>query len=74
MRPLLSEAGGHRYRCVPPTERRGRVQTSTVTVSAIEALAEQSHCLQDRDIKIFTTTDGGPGGQHQNKTQSAVIM
>lgn len=71
---MLSEAGGHRYQRIPPTERKGRVQTSTVTVSAIEVLAEESYCLQERDIKVFTTTAGGPGGQHQNKTMSAVVL
>ncbi len=74
IRPLLFEAGGHRFQRVPPTERRGRVQTSTITVSAFEILPEQQYKLRDQDIKIFTTTAGGPGGQHQNKTQSAVVM
>lgn len=74
VRPLLQEGGGHRWQRVPPTERKGRVQTSTVTVSVLEVVAESLYRLRDQDIKIFTTTAGGPGGQHQNKTQSAVIM
>lgn len=74
VRPLLTEAGGHRFQRIPPTERRGRVQSSSTTVSVFEILSEQEFKLLDRDIKIFTTTAGGPGGQHQNKTQSAVVM
>lgn len=50
------------------------MQTSTVTVLATEIHPEAKLQLRDQDIKIFTTTAGGPGGQHQNKTQSAVIM
>lgn len=74
VRPLLTEAGGHRWQRVPPTERKGRVQTSTVTVSVVELLLGQQFTLRDQDIKVFTTTAGGPGGQHQNKTRSAVVM
>ena len=59
---------------MPPTERKGRVHTSTVTVSALEVMPESRYRLRDQDIKVFTTTAGGPGGQHQNKTQSAVVM
>ena len=74
LRPLLKEAGAHKWQRIPPTERKGRVQTSTVTVAVFEVLPEQQYTLRDQDIRIITTTAGGPGGQHQNKTQSAVIM
>jgi len=72
--PLLLEAGGHRYQRVPPTERNGRVQTSTVTVAVFKVMSEGAYLLEDQDIRIITTKDGGPGGQHRNKTESCVIM
>ena len=68
------EAGGHRWQRVPPSERRGRVHTSTVTVAAFLLPAHKSYALRDVDIEIFTTMDGGPGGQHRNKTESCVVM
>ena len=71
--PLLKEAGGHRWQRVPPTEKRGRVHTSTVTIAVLELL-HCSYTLKDDDIEIFTTKDSGPGGQHRNKTESCVIM
>ena len=71
-RPLLLEAGGHRFQRIPPTERRGRVQTSTITVSAFELFPEQQYKLLDRDIKIFATTAGGPGGQHQRPSPQSL--
>lgn len=74
IRILLNESGGHRYQRVPPTERRGRVHTSTVTVSVLEILPETRQALIDRDIQVFTTKDTGAGGQHRNKTESCVIM
>lgn len=72
--PLLSEAGGHRWQRVPPTERRGRVHTSTVTVAVFECAPEAEWKILERDIEVFTTKDTGPGGQHRNKTESCVIM
>lgn len=74
VKQLLNEAGGHRWQRVPPTERKGRVHTSTVTVSVIEVLTEEKFKLLDRDIRIETTRDTGPGGQHRNTTDSCVVM
>ena len=80
LRPLLLESGGHRWQRVPPTERRGRVHTSTVTVAAFEIQDEfrsdgsRGWILNERDIQTFTTKDSGPGGQHRNKTESCVVM
>lgn len=74
MRPLLREAGGHRYQRIPPTERRGRVHTSTVTVAAFQLNDTQPLRLLDRDIDIRATRDSGPGGQHRNTTDSCIVM
>lgn len=59
---------------MPPTERKGRVHTSTVTVAVFEILPEVAWQLRDSDLKVFTTKDTGPGGQHRNKTESCVII
>lgn len=72
--PLLREAGGHRWQRIPPTERRGRVHTSTVTVAVFECAPEAMWEINERDIEVFTTRDTGPGGQHRNKTESCVVM
>ena len=74
VRLLLNESGGHRWQRVPPTERKGRVQTSTVTVAVFVVEQENSWSINERDIAIFTTKDTGPGGQHRNKTESCVVM
>lgn len=59
---------------MPPTERRDRVHTSTVTVAVLIVPAESEWRLPDAEIEVTTTKDGGPGGQHRNKTESAVVM
>lgn len=71
---LLQESGGHRWQRIPPTERKGRVHTSTVTVVSMIVPEEQEWKLNTSEILIFTTKDSGPGGQHRNKTESCVIM
>lgn len=71
---LLAEAGGHRWQRVPPTERKGRVHTSTVTVAAFPVVEECEWVLRDIDILTFATRDSGPGGQHRNKTESCIVM
>lgn len=65
------EAGGHRWQRIPPTERRGRVHTSTVTVAVLEAPEKVDIDLKGVDIEMGFFRAGGPGGQHQNKTSSA---
>lgn len=69
------EGGKHCVQRVPPTEKRGRRQTSIVTVAvtvpATEALASK---LNMAEITITTKRGGGPGGQHRNKTESCVVV
>jgi peptide chain release factor 1 len=71
---FADEAGGHRWQRVPPTERRGRVQTSTVTVAALPVCEPRDWGLREGDIRVFTARASGAGGQHVNRTESAVVM
>ena len=68
------EPGGHRWQRVPPNEKRGRVQTSTITVAVLPEPTDTQVALRDEDLDIATCRGSGAGGQHRNKTDSAVIM
>lgn len=69
-----NEIGSHRWQRVPPTERRGRVHTSTITVALIEVNQYKAIEIPYSEIKIETTRGTGNGGQHKNSTDSCVIM
>src|SRR5262245_34527970 len=60
---FLNETGGHRWQRVPPTERHGRVHTSTVTVAAIEEPKPVDLEVKDSDLDWEFFRSGGPGGQ-----------
>ncbi len=67
---LDNEAGGHRIQRIPPTERRGRVHTSTVTVAVLtEAQVEAQ--IGANDFKVEWYSGSGAGGQHRNKHQNS---
>lgn len=68
-----NEAGGHRWQRIPPTEKRGRVQTSTVTVAVLEPEMEERFQLPAHEVEISVTRGSGPGGQNRNMTNSCVI-
>lgn len=68
---FANEAGGHRWQRVSPTEKRGRVHTSTVTVAVLEENKFDFN-IDKRDIRYVMTKGTGPGGQHRNKTESCV--
>jgi peptide chain release factor 1 len=69
---LNYEAGGHRIQRVPPTERRGRVHTSTVTVAVIDRDAEiGSATIQNNELKVEWYSGTGAGGQYRNKHQNS---
>ncbi len=68
------EAGVHRVQRVPETETQGRVHTSTVTVAILTEPEEVDVVINDKDLRIDTYRAGGAGGQHVNKTDSAVRM
>jgi len=72
LKRLLLEAGGHRVQRVPPTERKGRRQSSTVTVAVLLQPSAVELDIRPSDIRIETMRSSGPGGQHANKTDSAV--
>mgnify|MGYP002639795512 CR=1 FL=1 len=68
-----NEVGGMRWQRVPPTEKRGRRQTSTVTV-AVLAVPKESEChLSEQEVDFKFTRGSGAGGQHRNTTDSAVV-
>lgn len=66
------EAGNHVVQRVPPTETRGRKQTSIVSVGVLPILPKTCTVLDPRDVEITTCRGTGPGGQHRNTTDSAV--
>lgn len=70
------EAGGHRWQGVPPNEKRGRVHTSTVTVAVLQepAAHEEAFELDPRDLEETFTRGSGPGGQHRNTSDTAVVL
>lgn len=68
------EAGVHRVQRVPKTESQGRIHTSTITVAVMPEAEEVDVKLDDKDLKIEVMRSGGAGGQHVNKTESAVRM
>jgi peptide chain release factor 1 len=73
-RHLQFESGGHRVQRVPVTETQGRIHTSAATVAVLPEPEEVDIVIRPEDLQVDTMTAGGPGGQHQNKTASAVRM
>ncbi|SDD15563.1 peptide chain release factor 1 [Belnapia rosea] len=66
------ESGVHRVQRVPATETQGRIHTSTVTVAIMPEAEEVDVQINDSDLRIDTYRASGAGGQHVNKTDSAV--
>ncbi len=71
---FADEAGGHRWQRIPPTERRGRVHSSTITVAVLPEVAEAAVELRPADLDWTTCRSTGAGGQHLQKTDSAVQL
>ena len=69
---LKFEAGGHRVQRVPVTESGGRIHTSAATVAVLPEVGEVDFRLDLNDLKIDTFRSSGAGGQHVNKTESAI--
>ena len=70
---LKFESGGHRVQRVPETESQGRIHTSACTVAVLPELDEIEHIdINTQDLRIDTFRASGAGGQHVNKTDSAI--
>ena len=68
------ESGGHRWQRVPPSEKRGRVHTSTVTVVVLPEPKAIEVKIDERDLSWSYFRGSGNGGQKKNKTSSAVRL
>jgi len=73
-RELQYESGGHRVQRVPQTETQGRVHTSAATVAVMAEPEDVEVNLQPDDYRIDKFNASGPGGQHVNKTESAIRL
>ena len=69
---LKFESGVHRVQRVPETETQGRIHTSTATVAVLPEVDEVELEIDPKDLKIDTFRSSGAGGQHINKTSSAI--
>jgi peptide chain release factor 1 len=69
---LRYESGVHRVQRVPDTEASGRIHTSAATVAVLPMAEDVDVALNEADLRIDTMRAGGAGGQHVNKTESAV--
>lgn len=69
---LKYESGVHRVQRVPATESQGRIHTSAATVAAMPEMEEVDIEINDGDLRIDTYRASGAGGQHVNKTESAI--
>src|SRR5687767_10433606 len=68
------ETGGHRFQRVPPNEKRDRVHSSTITVAVLPEISERELVIPERDLDWDSCKASGSGGQHLQKTESAVLV
>ncbi len=68
------ESGVYRVQRVPDTESQGRIHTSTITVAVLPEVPDVDIEIADKDVKVDTYRSSGAGGQHVNKTESAIRL
>lgn len=71
---FLSESGAHRWIRIPPTEKRGRTQTSIVTVSVFKDEIPKAFEINKSDVERWFTRGTGNGGQNRNKVETVVCL
>lgn len=71
---FANEAGGHRWQRIPPTEKKGRRQTSTITVAVLPVPKASALVISAKDLEWKMSRGSGAGGQHRNVTDSAVQL
>jgi peptide chain release factor 1 len=71
-RTMRYESGGHRVQRVPATETQGRIHTSAATVAVMPEVEKLDFELDPEELEITAMRSSGPGGQHVNKTSSAI--
>jgi peptide chain release factor 1 len=71
---LKFESGVHRVQRVPDTEAQGRIHTSTATVAVLPEAEDVDIAINEGDLKVDTLRSSGAGGQHVNKTESAIRL
>lgn len=69
-----NEAGGIRWQRIPPTEKRGRVQTSTITVAVLTEISYKEIQINKKDLSWKFTRGTGPGGMNKNKLDTCVNL
>jgi len=69
-----NEVGNHRWQRTPPTEKKGRVHTSSITVALLEENEYKEVEIRPDEYRLETTRGTGPGGQHRNTTDSTVVI
>lgn len=69
---FIKESGGHRWQRIPPTEKSGRVHTSTITIAVMDEMSSQDVDIKESDLYWEFIRGTGKGGQHPNKTCTCV--